>query len=751
MNKSIGSRSTRSSIIENMDRREFLKKSSGLTFCIALGGLAGCADENRSMQRESRESSYEANAWVNIATSGIVTIMAPADEMGQGSSTALPLILAEELDVRWEDVRIEISPADEEIYGNPKFFQLIYTIASKAVTGYFDSLRLHGAQVRRILLDNVAGKWGVPVSELTTEPSVVVHEKSGRRLSFGEIAKFATPPEKLPEVTEKDLKSPDQFRLIGKSVPRRDVKGKVLGTTEYAINANPPGLVYATAVRAPIMGATVARVDEEQVSAVPGVIGVFVRETSVVVAADTYFHALSARRKLKIEWNAVGEVNQYDSDLASDEHARLARDMKVPGTVWDEQGDIALGFSSKDQVFEREYRTDYLYYAQIEPLNATVWVKDNGAVEAWVGTQAPAVTVRAIAKTLDVTADRITLHREMIGGGFGRRSISEMDYVVDSAWLSAKLSRPVKVIWSREDDVAVSWHKPMTGQFLRAAVNDNGEIKAWHHRIAVQEPLVTAEPHLFQAMEEAPLVSMTGSQQPVYNFTHRRSERIEIEPGIRTYALLGVGNTPNQFASESFIDEIAEQLNKDPLEFRRGLLASSPRALNVLNTVAEQAEWGKPRKEGKALGLSFCQYDDGESLLAGIAEISADLDQGSIQVHNFWIVVDPGLAVQPDNVRAQMEGAVTFGLGGALSERTTFKDGLVQQSNFHDYSIPRISDVPNIHVEVISDKSQHPHAVGQIGAIPVAPAIANAFAALTGARLRHMPFTPDRVKQALEA
>jgi len=735
---------------EGLQRRQFLKLASGLTFCFALGG-AGCSREQPEAQLGARDTSGYANAWVNIAPNGEVTIVSPADEMGQGSFTALPLILAEEMDVAWDDVRIEMSPTDESVYGNPKFFNMIYTSASMTVTGYYDQLRLYGAGTRRVLLEAAAARLGVPVSELTTEPSVVVHEATGRRLSYGEVAGHTQQPGELPQVSASELKRPSQFRLIGHSVPRRDVPDKVRGTSQYALNVQLDGMVYAVAVRAPIMGAAVLTVNAEEVQRQRGVIGVYSRKNSVIVAAKTYYDALSARSKLQVDWTAVGDVNEYDSETALAEQARVAQDLDVSGFPWDSEGDITTGFSAANQqLVQGEYRSDYVYHAQIEPLNATVWAKDNGDVEAWVGTQAPGFTVKAIARTLDRDPERVTLHRCMMGGAFGRRTLSEMDWVVDAAWLSGELRAPVKVIWSREDDVASAWAKPQSAHLLRAAVDGSGTISTWHHRVAVQEPLATAEPQIYEQLGRIPLVSMMGSERPFYNFPNRLAEHIAVEPGIRTYPLLAVGTTPNQFASESFIDEIAGQLEREPLAYRRQLLSQSPRALKVLDTVAGNAQWGRKLAKGRALGITLCQYHE-TSLIGAVVEISFDATEHRINVHEIWTVADVGVAIQPDNIRAQIQGAVIFGLGGALTERLSYKKGRVQQSNFHDYQVPRMGDVPPIHVELLIDMASHPHAVGQIGAIVVAPAISNAFAALTGARLRHMPFTPERIEAALNA
>lgn len=732
--------------LENDSRRYFLKQSVGITFCFSLGGFLGC-DEAQDVKHAVAvlNTDYSPNIWVNISTDGKVKILSPADEFGQGSMTALPLIFAEEFDVAWDDVEIEFSPVNDELYGNPKFMRAMYTVSSVSVTGYYDKLRIYGAQARRVLLDNVAEKWQTPLSELTTEPSTVIHTKSDRRISYAEIASFATLPEHLPEITPIDLKSPSDFRLIGHSVPRRDVPDKVLGISPYSINENPPGLVYGVAVRSPIMGAKVVKVDNVATRQVEGVMEVFVREHSVVVVADNYYSALQGRLKLQIEWSRVGEVNEFDSDRAMQEHIAFANKLEHKGTIWNQHGDVHSEFNSSDNVITGQYQSDYVYHAQMELLNATVWVKEGGKhAEAWVGTQAPSATLRAVAKATGIEPENITVHRSMVGGAFGRRSVQEMDFVDDAAWLSRHLEKPVKVIWTRQDDLAAGWFKPMTAQLLRAAINSEGKISAWHHRVAVQEPLATAEPFIYEEINHRPVISMAGTEHHAYDFPNQLAEHMETVPGIRTYSVLGVGWTPNKFATEVFMDELANELGVDPVTFRLQHLKNSERGQRVLNTVAEMAGWGNAREEGRELGIAFADYHS--TLLAGAAEIS--IVDRRIKVHEFWTAVDPGVAVQPDNIRDQIIGSVIFGLGNALTERITFKNGLVQQSNFHDYTVPRMSDLPTIHVQVMAN-GDTPTGVGQTGAVLVAPAIACAFYRLSGKRLRHMPFIPERIQAAL--
>ena len=379
-----------------------------------------------------------------------------------------------------------------------------------------------------------------------------------------------------------------------------------------------------------------------------------------MIAADSTAAALKARRRLKVDWTALGEVDDFDSETAIRQHGELARNLARKGEVWNQQGDVEPVFNTAKTMIDRVYRTDYVYHAQLEPLNSVVWVKDNGVdVEAWVGTQAPVYTIKAIAKATGVDESRVKLHRAMLGGGFGRRSISEMDFVDDAAWLSKQTGKPVKLTWSREDDLAAGWFKPATGQFIRACLDSRGNISAWHHRVAVQEPLTTAEPGIYESIDRRPVISMPGTDHLEYDFPNQLVEHLPVEPGIRTFSVMAVGFTPNKFAVESFVDEVAAQQGTGALEFRMRHLQASQRGQRVLEAVARMARWSRPRENDHALGVAFAEYH--HTLIAGIAEISLESDL--IRVHDFWVAIDPGIAVQPDNIRAQVMGAVVYGLG----------------------------------------------------------------------------------------
>ena len=739
-----------------ISRRYFLQQTGGLTFCFAFARFFGDGDTYAADIAPHREPAIELNAYVHISQYGTVTIINPAAEMGQGVMTSLPVIVAEELDVEWDDVRIESSPPIGKVYGDPLFFDRIFTTSSRTVTNYYQRLRRFGREARQVLLENAAGTWGVPVAELRTAPSLIIHDKSGRSISYGEIAGFAdtSSPSTVMETESIGFKAREDYRLVGKAIPRRDLPGKVTGATQYSMDARPAGMVYAAVSRAPVEGATLRAVDEQDARSINGVIDVIKRPESVAVVATSYPLALKARDRLEITWHEVEGMSRFDSDTALQQHRSAARDLSRTGFPWDIQGDVSSLADNTTQVYSAEYQTDYVYHAQMEPLNAVVSVTNAGKkAEVWAGTQAPANTVDAVAKILDIPAHDVKLHRSLLGGGLGRRTVPSMDFVVDATWLSGLLQRPVKVVWTREDDLRSGHLKPMTAHFLRAGVDAHGRITAWQHRVASDEAIKLLDRPSFDAFGKVPITSMLGSSHhgmdrsigDAYDLPKRLVEHISMDTGVRLYPVRGVGATPNNLAIESFLDEIAAQRNIDPVDLRLRLLHKSARGRRIIETVAGMADWTRTRTD-RASGIAYTHYVD--TVAAAIAEISYDQKLEKIIVHNVWIAADVGLAIQPDNVKAQLEGGMIHGLGYALSERVTIKNGLIQQRNFHDYSVMRMADAPAVHVELLhSDRA--PTGVGETGSILAPAAVANAFAVSTGKRLRHMPFTPDRIREVL--
>src|SRR3954452_17613501 len=722
-------------------RRQVMIGAAGLSFAFALGGADAALSETES-------TGQTLSPWVSIAPDGTITIMSAATEMGQGSMTSLPLIVAEELDADWDKVRIVPAPVAEQIYGNPGFGGMMYTAGSNAVTSYYRPLRMIGAQVRRVLLDNAARKLGVPVEELTTEPSVVIHANSGRRLSYGDLAAFAQVPAKAPEIKPEQLKKGADFRLIGKDVMRVELPKKVNGTATYGIDVQVPGMLYGTVLRAPVEGSVPDKIDEAKAKAIPGVTAVIRLPHGVGVVAQTAWAAFSARQSLigSVTWSRTGVAWGFDSDKGSDSFAADAKNLSQPARDWSAQGNARGEFQNAANVVEGEYRCDYAYHAQMEPLNAVASVAPGGdAVEIWAGTQSQTTASEAPAKLLGIPRDKVKLHDLLMGGGFGRRGNRDVDFIIDAVMLSKEVGKPVKAMWTREDDVHNGRFRPLSAHYLRAAFNASGKLTAWHHRVAADRITPFMDPVRFQERGGKDGMVMAGTDLNGYTVPHQLVEQLYRDTGVRTNPLRGIGVTANKFATEAFMDEVARKRGIDPLTYRLELLKGTPRAYKVVERVAQMADCGRKRN-GRALGLAYTDYSG--SQVAGIAEVSLDRTSGQITVHNFWCTIDCGVAVQPDNVIAQTESSIVYGLGLTLSERISIKDGAVEQSNFYDYRVPRMNEVPLMQVEVIPTDNP-PTGAGQMATPLVAPAIGSAIAQLTGVRLRHTPFTPERVKAAL--
>lgn len=728
-----------------LTRRRFLQSASALTFAI---GSAGLVTVSRAGANETAQKAAgtEITAWVRIDTDNRVHLVFPSTEMGQGSSTALPLILAEELDADWDKVEIDQLHRDDRSFGNPIFGNILYTAGSTAVYGYFDSLRIAGAQARRILMRAAAKSWDVPMSEVTTKPGVVLHEASARRMTFGEIAALPIDDLSVPEVTEADLKPASSLRLIGSDLPRRDIPAKSSGRETYAIDVQVPDMLFATVQRAPVEGAKAAEIEDNDALAVPGVLQVLTLPDGVAVVAERLEAALAGKERLAITWTATEAEGAADSETTLLDYAAALKDPTAERAVWSEAGDADTIISTADRIVEAEYLSDYAYHAQIEPMAAVASVDRDGlGAEVWVGTQTQTWSIRTVTETLGTTADRVRLHAMTMGGSFGRRTALQQEYLSDALLISREMKRPVKLVWTREDDVKNGCLRPAAVQRLRAGLTADGALSGWEHRVATPSVIAYFNQLRWEQVRPKDIISMRGSESQFYSLPDMRAEHILTERHARLAPWRGIGASYTSFAAEAFMDELALEARKDPVAFRMALLTSNPRGQKLLRKVAEMADWERPR-ERSALGVSFAGY--GDSMAAGIAEIALDRESGVITVPRFWTAVDAGLIVAPDNALAQIEGGIVFGLSSSLKERITISDGEIEQSNYYDYEILRANEVPEIEIH-LEESDARPTGIGEVGTPMVAAAVANAFHALTGRRLRHLPFTPDRVLTAL--
>ena len=724
-------------------RRRFMVGAAGFTFGIVAGAPGILSLPVRGAAAAAARG-VTVNPYVTLYTDGTVAIMSPAAEMGQGSLTSLPMIVADEMDADWSKVRIVPAPPNDKVYGNPRFGGVQYTAGSATVTGYFNNLRAFGAQVRYVLAENAARHWGVPVVEVTTEPGTAVHAKSGRRLGYGEIAAFATVPAHAPAV-EVDPVAKAQFRLIGTDVGRIDVPSKVNGTAQYSIDVQVPGMIYGAILREPVEGAAPEEIDDAAARAIEGVIRIVPLKYGVGVLADSPWAAFKAKTALKVMWSRKATGWGF-SNVKGYELFAAAQDLTRKGVVWETKGDALGAMAKAASVVEGEYRADYAYHAQMEPLNSVAAVSPAGdAVEIWCGTQSQTVAVTAVANALGIPENRVKFNGLLLGGGFGRRGNRDVEFIVDSVLMSKAAGRPVKVMWTREDDVHHGRFRPLYVNRIRAGLDASGNIVAWHHRVACDRVLAFMDPVRYKVSKGRDNIAMRGTELPTYDIPDRLSEGIHTDTGMRTAPLRAIGVGQNAFAAEVFIDELAARRGMDPVQFRLQLLKSVPRAQHVIDEAAKMADWGS-RRAGRGLGVAYLDYSGTQ--VAGVAEVSVNRQSGAIKVHRFWCVIDCGVAVHPDNVVAQTESSIVYGLGLALTERITIADGMVQQSNFFDYQVPRMADVPELHIQLIPTRN-HPTGAGQMATPLVAPAISNAVFQLTGARLRQQPMLQERVKLAL--
>lgn len=729
-----------------ISRRTLLKGATGLTFVISMPGLiAACSGEDLP----EIPGGIEPNVWLHIAPSGEITVQVPVAEMGQGPMTSLPRILAEELDAEWADVRpVQVTVPRKE-FGNPFFGGIVYTGGSRGVDDYFMPLRRAGAQARKLLMGAAADHWRVPLAELSTEPSVVIHAASGKRLSYGEIAAFAVVPESLPTVTDDELKDAKNFRLIGHDTTRIDVPLKVAGKAQYAMDVQVPGMVYAAILHAPVEAEQALEIDASRTLQVTGVLEVVPLANAVAVIGKTVEATRFGKDVLKVEWSTTSRFRTADSTAALQESSAAANDLDRSGYLRMNEGDVDTALANASEQVTAEYFSDHVYHAQMEPLNATADVSTNGdAAEIWIGTQSQTLTLLTASKTLGIPQDKIKLNQMYLGGGFGRRAELKPTYLIEALQLSQRLKKPVKVIWSREDDLTNGWFRPATAQLMRAGFDADGNVVAWSHRMAGPSVLAFYNTIRWKIADGNDIISMLGSEIENYDIPNKRAEHIMVDRQARLSPWRGVATGYTKFAVESFVDELAESRGEDPLAFRLHRLNISKRAARVVEAVAEASGWGDARQAGRALGAALVEYH--ASVAAGVFEISLNESSGKITVHNVWIAADPGLIVQPLNVEMQLEGSIIFGIGQSLTERVTIEKGQVQQSNFHNYHVTRMSEVPDIHIQLLPTDNP-PSGVGELALPLTAPAIANALKALTGKRVRHMPLTSERVLQAIKA
>ncbi len=677
---------------------------------------------------------HPLTAWVQLSEDGQITIYNPAAEMGQGSMTSLPVLFAEEMDADWSKVKVAFSPQDVAIYGTEGWrpgTRILMSAGSRVTKSYYKVMRNAGAQARYVLLASAAKHWQVPMAELRTDQGFVINTQDDQRISYGELIPFLEMPETLPDFTPEQLKKPKDFRLIGKDIPRKEIPVKVDGSAQFAGDLRLPDMVYGVLERGNLHGAKPTLTNESDILAVEGVLKIVPFDYAIGIIASSLEQALAAKKILKINWSD-SEATGFNSQEIFSEYEKIASENKKGKTIT-EIGNVQQALKSAARTYTADFKNDYVYHAQMEPLNSVVQVtEDLQSAEVWVGSQQGGDGKLGVPEALGIPPENVKINLQYLGGGFGRRSMT--DFVVECVALAKEMTpRPVKLIWTREDDLTYGAYRPLSLQRLSASTDTQGNITSLSHCVVADNGNLAT----------------SGIRNAYYDIPNQFAESRGTSRGIRLKHWRAVGHGPNKFAIEALLDDIALDQGIDPVELRRKLMGKSPRALATLEKAAEMANWDIPSAAGRAKGVAFLERSG--TLGTGICEISVNRDTGKIKVHNFWSAIDAGVIVQPDNVKAQMEGGILMGMSSVLKERITMVDGRIQQSNYHDYQLLRFEDIPeSIETEMIAS-TEHPQGVGESGTPLVACAIANAFLKLTGKRLRHLPFTPDRVLAVLNS
>jgi isoquinoline 1-oxidoreductase beta subunit len=675
---------------------------------------------------------FAPNQWLRIDRDGIVTIVNSVPEMGQGSMTTMPMIVADELDADWDRIRVESAPANPSLYANPVTRQQSYG-GSRGVRDHLETWRKAGAAARQMLREAAAREWGVPLDEVTTEPGVVVHRATGRRLLYGQLVDRA---QALPVPQDPPLKTKDQFRYIGKARRRLDVPDKVNGKAVYGMDVRVPGMLVGSIEKCPVVaGGKVKAFDATAARAVPGVRHVVQVMSGVAVVADTFWAALEGRKALRVEWDE-GPVARVSTPMIDREYAAAAGS---PGQVARSDGDAERALGAAGRTLEAVYEVPYLEHACMEPMNATAHVTAD-ACTVWVPTQNPGGSRETAARLTGLPPERVTIHTTLLGGGFGRRG--ERDFVVDAVETARAIGGgPVKVMWTREDDLTHGFYRPSTYNVLRAALDPRGRPSAWFTRVVGPGILVQKG---FAPPGSIDGAAMAALRDLPYDIPSVRIEWVNKDFGVPLGFWRSVGSSQNGFIVESFVDELAHLAGQDPYEFRRSLLGKSPRHKAVLELAATRAGWGSPLPAGRGRGIAVC-FSYG-SYAAHVAEVSVDSD-GGVRIHRVVCAIDCGIAVNPDQVRAQMEGGFVYALTATLYGKITLDRGRVEQTNFHTYPMLRIAEAPVVETHIL-ESGQPPGGLGEPGVPTVAPAVTNAIFAATGKRIRRLPIDREALKRA---
>jgi isoquinoline 1-oxidoreductase beta subunit len=717
-----------------LSRRDFL-----LTGAAASVGLSIAFTLPPATRLADAATAFSPNASLTITPDGRITVHIMKAEMGQGVGTALAQIVAEELEADWKDIAIDY-PISDPKYG------LMITGGSWSVNWTFDTLSRAGAAARIALVDAAATRWKAPVEECVAERGVVRHLPTGRALGYGEIVARIPITKTLSEDDLKaiTLKQPANYKIIGKWTPRLDIPEKTNGRAKFGIDAFLPGMVYAKVAYPPTReGARHTAVDDQAARKVRGWVRTVVTPEVVAVVADSYEAATRARDALKVTWDP-GPYAGVDSDAIFRDYAQQA-DQDTTSPSWVAQGDVKAALANAARVHTATYTTDFVAHMQMEPMNCVAHFSESG-FELYTGNQFQTMAMGTLSKALGVPPEKIRVHQHYLGGGFGRRL--EPDVMLEAAIIAREVKRPVKLIRSREEDLKRDYYRSATLQSLKAGLDAQGKVVAWQNTLVAAYP---GERYGGLDKEGRDQFALNGADH-VYEIPNQFVRAIRRETGISVGYVRAVAPNYTFFAVETFVDELAHLAQVDPVTFRLSMLGASPRLAAVLKLAADRAGWGQPLPPnvGRGVACVTAQEKKSPTWTASVVQATVDPATGKVRVDRIVCAVDCGIAVNPDGVRAKIEGSVLFGLSNALKERATVKNGVVEQSNFHDYQVLRMNEVPDVEVYVVPSTA-YPTGVGEPGTTTIAPALSNAIFAATGARVRSVPLLPERVLAAIKA
>jgi isoquinoline 1-oxidoreductase beta subunit len=688
-----------------LSRRGFLQASGGACLLIGVGLKPTRIEPNA-------DNVFAPGPYLSIDGTGLVTISGYRQEMGQGIHTAIAMIVAEELDADWRKVRVELIKPDDRLN--------MGTAGSRSVREHYLALRTAGAAAKVVLVRAASLRWKVPMNDLIVIDGVVTHPATGRRIPYGDLIAEA---DRIPLPTQPQLKRPEEFRIIGKPIPRVDTPAKTDGTARYGLDVRVPGMRYACLVRPPVLGATLVRFDDAAAREIRGVAQVLKVEEAVAVIANSSWSAMRGAAAIKATWSESPHGSLSTTGIQEQLKAQSEKPPQVASTLGDPLTILKQGGL---RTVSAEYDVPFLAHATMEPMNCTALVTGDRA-EIWVPTQSPHIARETVATATGLPLHQVTIHPTYLGGGFGRRG--KHDFVREAALVAKAAGGPVQTFWTREDDMRHDFYRPAAHNRLSAAIDRDGSLVAWHH-CAVGQSILTAMGRPFTGADPT---SVEGAVNLPYAIPNFQVDYCRLDSPVPVGAWRSVGHSQNVFVVESFLDEVAGLAGIDPLEFRLRHL-KQPRLRRVVELAAEKSEWKVAPASGRFRGIA-CSASYG-SFTAEIAEIS--LNNGAVKVHRVVAAIDCGQVINPDTVRAQVEGSIVYGLTAALYGEITHKDGRVVQGNFHDYPLLRFPDMPVVEVHIVPS-GEAPGGVGEPGTPPIGPAVANAVSAATGRRVRSLP------------